>query len=122
MGERTKPSTGRTRRPSTINHVSAALLVESLMEGPSTVYEIASDTGLSYTTVRRYVRALYLRRLCHVAGWDADTFGRLTLRAYKLGRAKDAIKPPAPSRAERARSQRQRTKVLAKAMGVGAAA
>lgn len=102
------------RAPCTINHVSAAILVESLMEGPSTVPEISSDTGLSYTTVRRYVRALYLRKLCHVAGWDADTFGRMTLRAYKLGRGKDAIKPKPQSRAERARTHRQRTKALAK--------
>lgn len=112
----------RKRRPSTLNHMSSAIMIRCLIEGPSSVPEIVHETGLCYCTVRKYVKALRDAKAVHVAAWDSDTNGRRTLAAYSIGTGKDVSKPPLRSRAERARelraSKRTQTKQLAVSLGV----
>lgn len=100
----------RTRRPSTLNHLSAALMMRALMDGPSSVPEIAYETGISYVTVRRYVRALRDRRVIHIAAWDVDARGRRTLAAYSFGDRHDAPRPPRATAAQRQAAHRERAR------------
>lgn len=103
-------------KPSTINHISAAILVEALMNGPASIYDISDETGVSYCTTRRYIKALRDRRCIYVAEWHEDTRGRRTVRAYKLGRKSDAPRPPMRTAAERQSAHRERARVLQAAM------
>lgn len=104
------------KRPTTLNHLSAALLVDALLDGPSSVYDVAAETGVSYCTTRRYIKALRDRRCIHVAEWHTDIRGRRTVRAYKLGRKHDAPRPGAKTAAQRQASHRERAKVVQQAM------
>ncbi len=104
------------KRPSTLNHLTAALLVESLLNGPSSVYDVSDETGVSYCTTRRYIKALRDRRCIHVAEWHTDTRGRHTVRAYKMGRKADAARPLATTHARRQEMYRERARVVQEAL------
>lgn len=103
-------------RPSTLNHLSAAILVEALMHGPATVFDISAETGVSYITTRRYVRALHKRGCIYVAEWHEDLRGRRNVRAFTLGRKPDAPRPPKITHAARQAAYRERARVVQVAM------
>jgi predicted ArsR family transcriptional regulator len=104
------------KRPSTLNHLSSAIMIEALMHGPVSVVDISDETGVSYTTTRRYIATLFARGLIHVAAWHEDTRGRRTLRAYKLGKGRNAPRPAPRTHAERQSRHRERAKALQQAM------
>lgn len=95
-----------------LNAVAFSLLVELLMEGDYTAPELIEETGLHYLTVYEYLKAMRKRGLLHIVRWDNDSYGRCSLRVYKLGRGKDASKPTI-SKSEKCRRYRQRRKEAA---------
>ena len=82
------------KAPTTINCLSCAKLLRAIADGPSTVYEIGADTGVSYQTVRKYVKALKGEKLVYIAAWTEDTNGRRTVAAYSFGDKPDAKRSP----------------------------
>jgi DNA-binding transcriptional ArsR family regulator len=76
-----------------LNAVMFAMLLEELMDGPATAQTIADYTGMAPLTVNKTFRALYRRGVVHIAGWEKDLAGRMTVRVFGLGRGRDAKKP-----------------------------
>lgn len=92
------------------------MMTRALIEGPSTIPEIAHDCGLSYVTVRRYINTLRKYKCIHVAAWDTDAGGRRTLRSYSIGERADAPRPPKRTHAQRQKLYRERARVVQQAM------
>lgn len=99
-----------------LNAVMFTLMLEDLMDGPSTAQELAEHTGMSILTVQRTLRVMHRRGVIRISGWNEDTRGAWTIRAFALGRGKDAPKPPPKSsggqwKAENERRRRARAAV-----------
>lgn len=91
------------------HHIALGHLISALLEGEQTVPDLHERTGLCASSLRHYMQVFRQMRLVYVAGWHCDKRGRLTVRAYSLGREKDAIKKVTPiNRAELARKYRAR--------------
>ena len=89
-----------------VNALSFAKLIGLLMEG-YTCHELVRETGLAFTTIYHYTRAMHKEGVVHISGWEEDAAGRITRKVYKLGPGKDA-KPKLKSKAEINRAQQQR--------------
>lgn len=90
-----------------LNAVMFAMMLEELLSGPCTAQDIADYTGMSLLTVQRTLRAMYRRKVLHVAAWERDVAGRMTVRVFGLGAGKDA-KAPITTRSEMNRKYRLR--------------
>lgn len=86
-----------------LNSTAWAVFIQGLAEDGGTVNDLAEESGLSAYTVRRVLHALHKRRAVHITSWEKDTLGRHTVRSWKLGRKKDAARPPAKANIERCR-------------------
>lgn len=108
--EKKKPPRGSARGTSKprLNSILFAMLLEDLMEGPSTWTELSEKTGLCRGSVLAAIRAMKDRKLVHIAGWERDAAGRINVPAFQLGRGRDAVKPvktrAAVNRDQRAKS------------------
>ncbi len=92
-----------------LSNVSAyANTCQMLHEGPVTVFDLMRATGMHGNTLRKFVRALKLRRLIYVAVWRKDTLGRYTVAAYSWGSRPDAKRPPALTPTQRSANMRKR--------------
>jgi predicted transcriptional regulator len=96
------------RAPSRTSHVAIAELVARLASGPSTVIEIAEQSGLSEQSIRGYIRAMRRRKVVYIAAWEDDLRGRQTLAAYAIGDRPNAAKKPPRTRSQIAKSYRAR--------------
>jgi hypothetical protein len=96
-----------------LNAVMYAMMLEDLLEGPSTAQELADYTGMSILTVQRTLRVMHRRGVIHVAAWNEDMRGAWTLRSFALGRGKDAKKPPPKTRAQYEQNRRDRLRTAA---------
>ena len=94
-----------------INALSLAKLTRCLIDGDLSCMELAAESGLHYTTVLRYARALHREGAAFIADWSEDTSGRRIIKIYKIGIGNDVIKPR-QSNAERMRMSRARAKQL----------
>lgn len=114
----------RVRQNTRPGHVAVARLVAALVEGPQTMWDLTEASGLNQTTVRGYLRHMYKQKAIHVAGWEVDKTGRLSLRAYKIGACKDVPKPRCQFDAARyqrdLRQRRNQMRVSAALAGVAA--
>lgn len=86
--------------------VMFAMMIEEMMAGPCTAQDIAAHTGMCLTTVQRTLRAMYDRKVVHIAGWECDGAGRR--RVFGLGAGKDKPRPAAKSMAQIQRDYRAR--------------
>lgn len=54
---------------------------------------ICEQSGLSRTTVSRFVQALREFKMAYVCGWGPDQFGRRSVPLFALGNEPDAQRP-----------------------------
>ena len=94
-----------------INAYCFAHLVKLLMDGTYNCKELAEETGLHYVTVLDYCKAMYKRRIVHIAAWEKDIRNRDTIMVYKLGKGKDA-KRESLSHAQRQQRHRDKKKAM----------
>ena len=85
-----QPPSTKGKKIVKVNASAYALMVELMLDGTHTCYELAHMTGLHYVTVLQYTRALYEAGACHICAWEKDSYGRDSLKVYKIGRGKDA--------------------------------
>jgi hypothetical protein len=92
-----------------VNALAQAHMIRLLLEGTYTVHEIAAESGLHFTTVSEYARALHHVGAAHISMWEKDSLGRDCIMIYKLGPGRDA-KRSRKTPAERAAGRRSRIK------------
>ena len=81
------------QRKSRIGHIAVMQMAHALLEGPQTIEDLIEAAGLCSTTQRHYILCGRRQKLVYVAEWQADARGRLTARAYMLGKKRDAARP-----------------------------
>lgn len=96
-----------------LNSILFAMMLEELMEGPTTWTELSEKTGLCRGTVLAAVRAMRDKKLVHIAGWERDAGGRINVPAFQLGRKGDT---PKPVKSRSAINRDQRAKLAAPAL------
>lgn len=79
-----------------LNAVMFSMLIEDLLCGPCTAQDIAEHSGMHVLTVQRTLRAMYRRKVLHIASWERDAAGRMSIRVFALGSGRDAKKPIKP--------------------------
>ena len=89
---------------------SNALIIKALLDGVLTIPELAEESGLHQTGVRRYLRALERVSAVHISHWEPDDRGGMTRRVFKLGVGKNA-KAPVKTPAQRNREYRARQRM-----------
>lgn len=94
-----------------VNCATFCQLIKLLQEGTRTCTELAEDTGLHKLTVYLYCREFYNSGLIHIAGWEEDSAGRMTMRVYMWGPGKD-VKKIIMSKKERTAKYKSRQKHL----------
>jgi len=84
---------GEVKKQIRVNAISFAEMVAILHEEPISIADLAEATGLHVWTIRHYTRALYERKVIHIAGWEKDRLGRSNTPLWFYGRKKDIAKP-----------------------------
>jgi len=97
----------RKRPKSQPNISSLVVLIKELQEG-ATARELEEVSGLHDSTVRRWIKALRLRKAAYIESWEKDCCGRNVVAVHRLGDSKDAKKPRKATPTERAEANRQR--------------
>lgn len=100
-----------------LNSTAWAIFIQTLADDGGTVNDLAEESGLSPYTARRVLHALYKRKAVHITSWEKDVLGRHTVRAWKLGRAKDAKRPPPKSNVNYCREYYLKQQQIAAATG-----
>ena len=99
-GRRSKTGEGKLCR---LNATLNAILIRELLDGPCTVKDLAAATGMHGSTVAGYLLAMKRKRCVRIAGWERDSSGKQSIRAFALGDGPDARKAPPVSRGEACR-------------------
>lgn len=73
-----------------INAISLAQLIKHMLDGTYTCQELAEHTGLHYVTVLHYTREMHAAGAAHICCWEKDSYGRDSIKVYKIGEGKDA--------------------------------
>lgn len=105
-----------------INAFTSARLVALMLPGDLTLQELCDETGLHRITVERYCRELRRAGAAYICRWDPDVNGRHNLKIHKIGKGKDAKRPPPltdAQRRQRARDKRKAQQMLAVTAGRG---
>lgn len=100
-------ATDDLRKPVRLGALSMAKLTRALLEGPCSIQELQSVSGLSVNTIHSYMRALRKEKVVHISAWEKDATGRDSFRVYKLGLGKD-VPRSRKSKAQIARECRKR--------------
>jgi hypothetical protein len=98
----------KRKRAVKCGHMTYALLLEELLSGPSTAQQLADHAGMGVIFMCRLLNVLHKRGVIHVSGWERDTAGRMSIRAFSLGHGKDAKRPAPKSRQAINRSYRNK--------------
>lgn len=88
-----------------------------LRDDAHTCQELADETGLRILTVRLFINELHKQKVIHIARWERVGVSN-NVRAFKLGKNKDAPKPPRRSNAENCRLYNARRKALRQQMQI----
>lgn len=91
-----------------LNATALAVFFECLLDGPHTVFELTEESGLHLNTVRKVLRILKRHERIHVAAWEPDSMGRMTIAAFALGKKPDVKRPPGKTATERSAAMRAR--------------
>lgn len=94
-------------KPVRLGALSMAKVTRALLDGPCSVRELQTISGLSNTTLHEYMRALRKERVIHICAWEKDATGRESLRVFKFGAGKDVPRGK-KSKAQIARECRKR--------------
>lgn len=77
------------RPPIKVNAMSYAKLVAAVVASPSTVHDLAEETGLHHLTVASHIQAMRRERLVHISAWEKDTLGRDAIAVWQWGHGRD---------------------------------
>lgn len=110
----TTPPPNKGRRIVKVNALTQAKLIEAMLDGVYTCYELADITGLHYATVLHYARELHRAKAAHIRQWEKDSRGRDAIKIYQIGRGKDAKREKLTDN-ERKTRWRQKQKAIAMA-------
>lgn len=116
------PPSIRGRKINKVNALMYALLIEAMLDGTYTSHELAELTGLHYTTVCDYTRALHKKGACYVDHYETDSTGRMSVKVYRIGRGKDAKLRRATSAERQAKTRAKRKAIRTIHMMAGAIA
>jgi DNA-binding MarR family transcriptional regulator len=94
-----------------LNAVMFTMMLEEMLEGPSTAQNLAEHTGMSLITVQRTLRVMHRRGLVYISGWEKDSTSRWAVRVFTFGKGKDAKRPPPKPRAQKSREHRAKTRL-----------
>lgn len=78
-----------------------ANVIDLLMHEGACIRDLIEETGMSHTTLRKFILCLKRRELLYIRGWAPDSIGRMVLPVYKLGRGNNVPKPIAISQNEK---------------------
>lgn len=84
--------TTKNKKVTKIGALTLTNLLANLMHGDMTCKELAEETGLHYSTVLNYTRAMHKGGVVHITRWEKCSDGRCKIKIYKLGKNKDAKK------------------------------
>jgi len=95
------------------NAAGYASLIQSLIDGRCTALELITESGLAGTTVRKFLSAMRRRGLVHIAGWEADSVGRMVMPVWELGEGRDSARPKqtATERSAKRREKMRRSRI-----------
>lgn len=93
----------RGKRPNRINAIAVAKMMAEMTGGAATMPRLKEVSGLAHNTILGYLRAMRAEGVCHIAKWERDSKGRMTLAAHAIGRFPDAPKNLVPRREIEAR-------------------
>ena len=83
-----------SRRGHKVNAMTFAIMTKLLMEGTRTCQELAEETGLHVLTIYDWTRELHRQGVIHICMWEGE--GRNSVRIFKFGAEKDAVRPIKP--------------------------
>ena len=95
-----------------INQLSNAKLIRLLLEGELPAIALAAESGIHYTTVLAYIKALHVEGAVYIDHYEPNSRGAMCVKVYKLGIGVDA-KPPTLTDAQRGKRYRQTVKARA---------
>jgi len=84
------PPSTKGRKVNKINAIAQAQLIKAMLDGTHTCQELAAHTGLHYVTVLQYTRELHAAGAAHICCWEKDSFGRDSIKVYRVGEGEDA--------------------------------
>jgi hypothetical protein len=64
-------------------------VIRAIEDCPTTLRDLADETGLHYATVKDYVNALHKEKLVRVVAWEKDAHGRDAARVFGWGTGPD---------------------------------
>lgn len=94
-----------------LNALSVAKMLNSLLEGATSVTELTAVSGLSVKTIRVYVTTLLKEKCIHVSAWEKDAQGKPSIRVLTLGHGRSV---PMPTRSKKERDLEYRARKKAK--------
>lgn len=75
-----------------VNYLHYTLLIKSLIEIPSTAYDLAEEIGLSSRSCRELLTLFKKHKIVHISGWAADKKGAVRIPIYAFGEGRDKYK------------------------------
>lgn len=84
------PPSNKGRKLNKINAIAQAQLIKAMIDGTHTCKELATHTGLHYVTVLQYTRELHAAGAAHICCWEKDSWGRDSIKVYRVGEGMDA--------------------------------
>lgn len=99
------------------NSTAWAIFIQALATDGGTLQELADESGMSYYTISKVLRALHKRKAVHIKSWERDIAGRYMVRLWALGQAKDAKRPARKSSLQRCREYYAKQQQIAAATG-----
>lgn len=96
------------RKITRVNHLTTALLLRELYDGPCTVEELREATGLKPATIRDLIKQLIKQRLVHIAGRVPNVRGEMRVLQFQWAPDKPHKSPPRKTTAQRSREARER--------------
>ena len=99
---------------STSYHEQVTALVQAMRVEPQSYESLMLFSGLSQTTVIKWVAAWREAHLVHVAGWGADSRGYPTIQLMAWSPGAEDVPAPAMTGAERVKNWKARQKKVSK--------
>lgn len=111
---RRKPTSKRCRK---VNALTFSIMCKLLMDGTRTCKELAEESGLHVCTVYDWTSQLHKHGVIHICMWDGEA--NRSVRIFKLGPGKDAVRPVKPKNARDSvrRARRNAARLLQRMAG-----
>lgn len=81
-------------RQARVSYIAFSMILDELLSGATTTQALADASGLTRRYCAKLMAVLHGRKVVHIASWEADSLGRMSIAAYALGHGKDAARKP----------------------------